>query len=290
MLIPAFLILASSISADVVILKNGKSYEGTITSQDADKIQIQTADGLETIYKITIRRITFTTAKQTPEEKAQAEKAAEQRASAEKAERERQARAAEEEKKEQKRLKEEADIRKENETLRRELALLKDEKKLRQTAEQETHGRSGWPSIWRSALLPGWGQFHRGDVLSSRVFAAGALAASYYFYTANRDYGDAKGYYRDASTLTALSMPTRNPDAIGASFVYAHQQRNLMRQRAAGANIALGMLGALYLTNVLEAVLYSRKSAPVSVFQESFNVVAVRASGPQVVLGLSIAY
>lgn len=278
------------------MLKNGTMYEGTITYQDADKIQIQTSSGLEVIYKITIRRMTFGERKpESAEDKALAEKASEARAREEKEKKDRLAReaaAAERrarEEAEQKRIKEESDLRRQNAALRQELEALRESQRRREQTALDNQERSGWPSIWRSLLVPGWGQFYRGDVVSARVFATGALISTYYLYEANRRYVDARSLYSDASRAAVFVVPTRSSEGISAGFLYANQQRNLLRTRAGNANIALGVVGALYLANVVEVLVHDQRSSPRAA--ETAGAVSAFASpSQQLSFGMSIPF
>jgi hypothetical protein len=83
---------------------------------------------------------------------------------------------------------------------------------------------SRWSCVWRSTLLPGWGQWHKDQDLRGWIYFGGVAAAagaSYYFNTA----GD-NSYvsYRGATTVSDaknLLSQTKSQDNLYSIFSYA---------------------------------------------------------------------
>ncbi len=239
----ALLFAGNSILADTITLKSGAVVQGTIVQQDAVKIEIQTAHGVKVIQKNLIKRIEYTSDK-SAEDKKKEEELAQEKAEQERLERER----VEKQKKEE-------EERLESERLRNELASLKEEKRKREDAMEQMRGRSGWPSIWRSLLLPGWGQVYRGDMTTARWFLGGAFLSTVYAYRANQEYKSARSNY-DSSARTVLLLGLTASPGLVVGFVDANQKRNALASRANRTNLAFGFLGAIYLTNVAEALFF----------------------------------
>lgn len=233
----------NSILADTITLKSGAVVQGTIVQQDAVKIEIQTAHGVKVIQKNLIKRIEYTADKSTDDKKKE-EQLAQEKAEQEKQEREQ----AEKQKREE-------EERLESQRLRDELSALKEEKRRREDAVSQMRGKSGWPSVWRSMVLPGWGQVYRGDMTTARWFLGGAFLSTVYAYRANQEYKSARSNY-DSSARTALLLGLTASPGLVVGFVDANQKRNALASRANRTNLAFGFLGAIYLTNVAEALFF----------------------------------
>jgi hypothetical protein len=100
-------------------------------------------------------------------------------------------------------------------------------------------------AAWRSALVPGWGQWKRGDKWRSAAYLgciAGSLGASYFYGAAGNDsyskYIDAK----TAGEASSLYDQTRQQDSMWALFAYT----------AAG----------LYALNIADAWFFTKSPAP----------------------------
>ena len=239
---------SNSILADTITLKSGAVVQGTIVQQDAVKIEIQTAHGVKVIQKNLIKRIEYTSDK-SAEDKKKEEELAQEKAEQERLERER----VEKQKKEE-------EERLESERLRNELSALKEEKRKREDAIQQMRGRSGWPSIWRSLVLPGWGQVYRGDMTPARWFLGGAFLSGVYAYRANQEYRSARSDYNTSSHRALLLSLTASPGLL-VGYLDANQKRNQLASRANHVNLAFGFFGAIYLTNVAEALVFRHESS-----------------------------
>lgn len=95
----------------------------------------------------------------------------------------------------------------------------------------------GAQGLWRSAIIPGWGQFHKGANLKGGLVLGGcaAIAAGVVFTECTR-----ADYARKIAK-------THNADTKRA---YATKRDNF----ATGRNICIGALAALYVYNLIDAV------------------------------------
>jgi hypothetical protein len=82
---------------------------------------------------------------------------------------------------------------------------------------------SRWSALWRSALIPGWGQWYRGD----RAWGAGYLGSvaltggiSYYYLTQGNSSYTAYQNATNASDASSLYSQTINDDNLHQAFGY----------------------------------------------------------------------
>ena len=250
MLLGAALVLPVAVSAETVFLRNGQYVTGELVGQTLSTISLRTSTGrVQVIPKSKIRRILYTTTseeqKRDLEEKARAaaaQRAAEKlaREKAEKARREKDAVAREQAEKERKRQAEEATRRKEAQAGFLESPL----------------GRA----VFRSALLPGWGQRFQGrtwigDIYTGASIGFGVLA--WYFY---KDYQPKRKTYESESQVS-LGLALLSPDLIvGPTAAYGYRRaldaRNRMRLSGNRANVFWTGFALTWAWNMVDVVLF----------------------------------
>lgn len=97
--------------------------------------------------------------------------------------------------------------------------------------------RYGARGLWRSAIIPGWGQFHKGANLKGGLILGGsALLVAGIVYTSNM-----------RSDYTAKITKTHDANLKKA---YATKRDNF----TTGRNICIGALSALYIYNLIDAI------------------------------------
>lgn len=95
----------------------------------------------------------------------------------------------------------------------------------------------GLRGFWRSAIIPGWGQFYKGSNLKGGLILGGAaVLAGAIIYT-----DCMRADYADKILKTHLAQNKRT---------YATRRDNF----ATGRNICIGALGALYVYNLIDAI------------------------------------
>ena len=215
--------------ADTVYFKDGKQIQGEVMGQDKKEVKFRDENGnFSKIAKAKIRRIKYGTQKVlTPEEVAEQKKAAAKEERRKKEERERQAEEAERQAEEKRRAEaaEQERLEEERERQAEEAERQAEEKRRAEEAEQErleeererqeeekeriedARNRTPVSVLWRSAILPGWGQFkmenYRSGAVDLGIFGltAGLVAGS----------GDrvrsSKEAYNSGSMMNAIMAP-----------------------------------------------------------------------------------
>ncbi len=141
-------------SSDVIILKSQKYHKGKVLSQNSDTMVVREATGrVVSIPKRSIRRVLYL-----PEEEMQKLEEVALRESRARAEAETKRRA---------RLAREEQERRDREERTRAALLSAERRQREQRDRQRSHAEdlersARFSAMWRSALLPGWGQAHRG--------------------------------------------------------------------------------------------------------------------------------
>lgn len=212
----ALLVTAGGLQAEVVILKNGRQISGRIVGQSRSVVKIATGAGTQTIAKGSVRRIIYGA---TDEEKKQDEERRKKQQELLKKQQEeflkkqqelikqQQEELLKQQQEEQKRLLEQQ--RRQIEAQRR--------AERAQTTEDEAPTLGG--ALWRSALLPGWGQAYQGRsavgfaYMGAFAALAGGTGAAYQDYWIHRrQYQRASDAFLYTSTLVLdeanLSLPT----------------------------------------------------------------------------------
>lgn len=104
-------------------------------------------------------------------------------------------------------------------------------------AEERFTQRYGAAGLWRSMIIPGWGQFHKGAYLKGGLILGGtaALTVGIIFTEGQRaDYAKRMKQTHDVNSIKA----------------YQTKQDNFATAR----NICIGAAGALYLYNIIDAI------------------------------------
>lgn len=278
------------LAVNTVILKNGKNIKGKVTNQDEKGLTIQLSDGsTQSIAKSQILKVIY---KDLSEQEAEKVRLAEEKKLREKEEKERLRLEKEQqlaEEKERKRLEEEAK--------KAEALAQKDEEANRIQREKDAAAEAAWiaartlgPSpantkcggrfaiFWRSAVLPGWGQYCGGHTVSAAVFGSlffGTLG--YSLTTLKNQEAQAKENYESLALYNQILGPSTRftPQFITTSdeFVGVFVENILVndvvsesRNEAKAANArylgGLGATGIIYIANLINAYWIGRDTYP----------------------------
>lgn len=255
--------LPGSLAAETVFLRNGQYVVGEILAQSRESITLGTSAGVKTIPKVKIRRILYTTT--SPDDKQKLEERA--RAAAKRREQERLAR----EKAHREALAAEALRRqKAQEAAREEAARQAAAEAKRKKANSGLLSDRSRAALWRSALLPGWGQHYQERTQASYIFggiAGGSAFLTWYFY---RDYTPKRSSYESTST-SSLVLSLAAPDSIAgpvAALAYSRvaEARNQMETSGSRSNLFLTAFILTWAANLGDVILFeSRGGAAVYV-------------------------
>ena len=274
-------IFINNLQGDTLILRSGAAVRGKIVNQTRTQVKINTLDGIKEYVKNDIRRITYDTydpdVEKAKEEERKKQDEIKKQEELKRQEEER-IRVLEEEKRlkeEQKRLEEEA-RRNDKEFRQKEKERLKleeknrkeEERRLREEQEKselEARKNNIRPSqmIWRSAVLPGYGQSYAGQKTKGTVFTSLFLGSLAVAALSVGDYNKYNRIYKASSQNTyfyspyVLKQALKSPLSPGDSqflAYYAYTNENEIQsskasKRKAGTainNAATVMAGAYF--------------------------------------------
>ncbi|MBP7281299.1 MAG: hypothetical protein KBA66_06980 [Leptospiraceae bacterium] len=116
------------------------------------------------------------------------------------------------------------------------------------------------PYVWRSALIPGWGQFHKGDEDKAAIigsfgilFLGNAISSYQRFQNAQADYN------------SALGLPYFMGEyALPYNFLTITPKREAVIEAQNTANLSLGLLAAFWLLNIGDAYYFEPEAKKLS--------------------------
>lgn len=254
-----FLVFAplAEVLSDSVLLKNGEVHSGQIIGQDRSTVRLRTANGQSlAIPKTKIKRVTYGRAADEKLKQDQARLAAARREQELLDKRRRLE--AERTKQEEQRLEEEQ--QKQAQQLLRE----KETREKIESAEnqQKTGGFSvDLSALWRSALLPGWGQYYRNKGTKAVGFWAGGLTLLGGSVMLGARHDALISSYEDAVTRDSLLIGAfaSVPPSAGAGLFYLISYSDTASTRSqmqtvAGQHRLVSTLGLLfYAYNLIDA-------------------------------------
>jgi len=127
----------------------------------------------------------------------------------------------------------------------------------KETSPDKSNDRNG--AIWRSALLPGWGQFYQNENLKGSLFLATFVSGIGIFASGNSSLTAAKGDFDSANSL-GLVGAFIEPGVLGIlSYAQANSARQSMQGAASTAQLGLGVAIAAYLFNLLDVAVLGNK-------------------------------
>lgn len=120
--------------------------------------------------------------------------------------------------------------------------------------------KSKLPYIWRSMVLPGWGQYEDGRKRKAYFLGGLFLSFGFYYYINLQNFNKAENNYKSVVPLPA----TAEQDTFLINYVRLQGPRNEYRTAESNVNIALYLLAFTYLYNVFDAAYYSAASENIS--------------------------
>jgi hypothetical protein len=116
---------------------------------------------------------------------------------------------------------------------------------------------------WRSALIPGWGQYYKEEKVKSIIYFTTFFSGLLYFNTLNQDYNQAKSKFENSSNL-GLLIGTYQGSGAGGLVLYNYLQNesnynDSVIKASKASQVAIGV-ELIYLVNLLDAIFFN--SAP----------------------------
>ena len=128
----------------------------------------------------------------------------------------------------------------------------------KQPGTTPTPGAPDWQALWRSGLVPGWGQYHRGRTWQGGALLGGALLSSGAWASAKNAHAAARS---DINAVANQGLLLPRDSAYLPLVLMNLQQTQAARSRlskATGrANLAALFLTGLYLYNLFDASAFS---------------------------------
>lgn len=272
-----FLTLTIPIFAESVVMRNGKVIKGKVLTQNSKTITIRTSDGQsQTIYKTKIFKVLYQDIEEHEAKKLIAED-------------------------NQKQKKEDIpkkEITKE-EPKKEEPTLLPkkptEEKEIQTISHREN--RSRWSIVWRSAVLPGWGQYKADQKLwaytEGGLFWASVIGAGLSYEQASL----AKHHYHSQvrrMDLEFLFFPNFISNPTLSDLYYSQREKanyHALQGSNSAAKVSAGVVGIFYLANLVHSYFLGTSWENEATSQARLEFHVKRASvQPRVAAGAPLFY
>ncbi len=117
-------------------------------------------------------------------------------------------------------------------------------------------------ALWRSAVLPGWGQYHRGETYKAAGILGGTVLSLLLIRNAQGSYNSAQTDYDNTANL-ALLFPSER-ESIGLTLFNISQTQAIadrQNEAASRGTLFVGLLGAVYVYNLIDAAFFGGSPA-----------------------------
>ncbi|TGK32688.1 hypothetical protein EHQ12_12140 [Leptospira gomenensis] len=251
--IPFLFLFPSLLFSESIIFKDGTVFKGRVSSQNAHTVTVRGQDGkVQEISKLRILKIVY---KDVSNEEALRIKKEEETKLAEQ-ELKRKEQAEQKKNEEEAAQKAKAEKQKQDlidaETKKAEAALNEKER----LARIQQRGLGPWSVTWRSAVLPGWGQWTDERKIPAVVYSALFVSSLYLVYRENQIYINSVRdlNHKNNPYETYLPIPSFS-DPI-ALYLYSkpfEEQREKVNQNYQNLQLSIGAALTIYLLNLLDA-------------------------------------
>ncbi len=108
------------------------------------------------------------------------------------------------------------------------------------------------PYLWRSMLLPGWGQWHEGSEQKGRSIMAGTAGLAVFYAVLTLQFNKAQAEYRDAAGVPAVpGQPT-----VLLNYFLIHEKREALATAEARLNTGAIAFGLFWLWNIFDVYFF----------------------------------
>jgi hypothetical protein len=234
------LLMTSGLRAEIIYLKNGKSINGKVIGQNADSISFMTEDGKITILKKDIQRV-FYASSMGQEERVRVDNLLERMGGLDRSI----APTLEKRREDEKQKQDEISRRAEEEAL-----FFRDEL-------EEIKKRKKRVAARKSAFLPGWGQFYKGDSIRGWGIVGTGLFSVVGIYYGSQMYGKYKTGYDANNQIFLLGLAKFHSIPLAVwHYQNATNERAKMETNISSAVTFGAILAGLYFLNVGDAYLF----------------------------------
>ncbi len=249
-------LLPWNLMGESLILKDGTILKGRVTSQNAQTVVIQTEDGRKLEFsKIRILKIVYKDVTQAEALKIQKEEEAKL------AEKEQKKKDQEDKKKAEEELakknKEETD--KQNRIDKEAKLADANQKEKERLARIQQKGLSPWSVTWRSAVLPGWGQWTDERKSSAIVYSSLFISSLYLVYRENQIYKNSVKDLNHINNPYETFIPPPSFSDPVALYIYSkpfEEQRDRVNQNYHKLQLSIAFSVLIYTVNVFDAYFF----------------------------------
>ena len=117
----------------------------------------------------------------------------------------------------------------------------------------------GLSPLVRSMILPGWGQYSTGHEWRGGLFFTAAVLSTGYYWNYRQEMRAAEARYNDMTVTGSLALAMPGASGIAASYLYLDGIKQESYALAQKGNNSLGALGLVWLWNVVDIALTSKK-------------------------------
>ncbi|MDH5655816.1 MAG: DUF5683 domain-containing protein [Spirochaetia bacterium] len=134
-------------------------------------------------------------------------------------------------------------------------------------------------ALWRSAIFPGWGQMHRGDNLSGKIFGTTFLVTVLYNYQLRLEYKKNLDLYNNQAAISYLipQRPVLIP-LFALNLIQTQSYYEQTKTNIKNVNRFTYLLTGIYLWNLADAYFnfqYRKKDKSAEYNKPSFYFIAV---------------
>lgn len=250
---------SSSLLADRVYLRSGQQLDGAIVDQNKNEVTFRPESGqVQKIPKSDIVRIVY--GNPTPEQKANEEKQKREEAAHLEAYQKQIAEAKRLETEKQEAVRKRAEQARDEEA-RKAQGLQEQNKQPENKPSQSQPSAAG--CAWRSALLPGWGQYACGQTRSAIEVGALFLGAGAYAAQQNALQRNALKAYNRTSLYGYLAFAQQGNLQTAIQYELTKQSKGEYRSRLRNYTQAVSVVGFIYVAQIAHAFWIGRPVSPV---------------------------
>lgn len=129
------------------------------------------------------------------------------------------------------------------------------------------HDKSRWPYIWRSSVLPGWGQWHEGNSIKANIFFVSGSILFLNYYISRLAYMKAGKRYEGTPAIPY----TVSDNALGYNAFTLYPLKNDLAKKEQYMVKSFYMLSLFWIGNVVDAAFFKYSAADTEFFQLYYN-------------------
>lgn len=123
------------------------------------------------------------------------------------------------------------------------------------TAKNDSQGQFLDGAVWRSLLLPGWGQWYQGKDQKAVLFFGASTVLLYGYWSERGAFLAAQEKHNDPLPMSAVALAAPGATGLGVAYLYLEDRKAETRQHARRGNQLLVLLAGAWAWNVADVAL-----------------------------------